>query len=79
MIDNQIASIMPNAKPAAVSSNAASYDYWSNYIADVNSNGGVIGYRTYVSWCLDGGRDQTVDNGNDYAQLSTSSPNYPVP
>ena len=77
LIDNQLATLMNKAKPTPNSSNAASYDYWSNYIADVNSNGGVLGYRTYVSWCLDGGRDQTVDNGGDYSQLSTSSPNTP--
>lgn len=77
MIDNQVASIMPNAKPTASSSNTTSYNYWRGYLEDINSNSGVIGYRTYVTWLMEyGGRDQTVDiNSTQYGQLSTSSSN----
>ncbi len=77
IIDNQIASIMPNAKPAASSSNTTSLNYWSGFIDDINSEGGVLGYRPYVTWLMEyGGRDQMVDtNGSQYGQLSTSSPN----
>jgi Flp pilus assembly protein TadG len=76
MIDNQIASIMPNAKPTPNSSNSASYTYWQSYLSTIAGNSSyVIGYRTYLSWCLDGGRDQTVDSNNDYGQISINSPN----
>ena len=37
----------------------------------------MIGYRSYVSWCLDSGRDQTADSSGDYAQISVNSPNCP--
>ncbi len=77
MIDNQVASIMPNAKPAPSSSNTTSYNYWRGYIGDIINEGGVLGYRTYVTWLMEyGGRDQMVDSNNSqYGQLSTSSPN----
>ncbi len=68
---------MPNAKPAPSSSNSTSLNYWTGYIGDINSNGGVLGYRTYVTWLMEyGGRDQMVDTSNSqFGQLSTSSPN----
>jgi Flp pilus assembly protein TadG len=77
IIDKQIASILANAKPVANSGNSASYSYWQSYISSINSNNGVIGYRSYISWLQDaGGRDQLVD-GSQYGQLSTLSPNCP--
>ncbi|HEY2826057.1 MAG TPA: pilus assembly protein TadG-related protein [Pirellulales bacterium] len=76
IIDKQIATIMPKAKPAPNSGNTASYNYWQAYIADVNTNSGQLGYRSYVTWLMDeGGRDQTVDSSGDYGQLSVQSPN----
>jgi hypothetical protein len=79
MIDNQVASIMPNAKPAPSSSNSSSYNYWQAYLSYITANSSyVIGYRTYVSWLMDeGGHDQTVDSAGDYGELSTKSPNCP--
>ena len=79
VIDKQLATLMPNAKPAANSGNSSSLNYWRAYIDSVNSNSGVIGPRSYVSWCLDSGRDQIADSsyGNDYAQISVNSPNCP--
>ena len=77
VIDKQIATLMPNAKPLANSGNSSSLNYWQAYIDDVNSNSGVIGPRSYVSWCLDSGRDQTADTNGDYAQISVNSPNCP--
>jgi Flp pilus assembly protein TadG len=77
VIDKQIATLMPNAKPAANSGNSSSLNYWQAYIDDVNSNSGVIGPRSYVSWCLDSGRDQQADTNGDYAQISVNSPNCP--
>ncbi len=79
VIDKQIATLMPNAKPAANSGNSSSLNYWRAYIDSVNSNSGVIGPRSYVSWCLDSGRDQIADSsyGSDYAQISVNSPNCP--
>ncbi len=77
IIDKQIATIMSAAKPVPNSANSASYNYWQAYIASINSNGGVIGYRSYVTWLQDaGGRDQLVD-GSQYGQLSVLSPNCP--
>ena len=79
VIDQQIATLMPNAKPAANSGNSSSLNYWRAYIDSVNSNSGAIGPRSYVSWCLDSGRDQIADSsyGSDYAQISVNSPNCP--
>src|SRR5262249_46665219 len=79
IIDNQLATLMPNAKPSPSSSNSTAYNYYRAYIDSVNSNSGGRGPRTYVSWCLDSGRDQIADSsyGNDYAEISTNSPNCP--
>jgi hypothetical protein len=77
IIDKQIATILANAKLVANSGNSVSYSYWQSYISSINSNNGVIGYRSYISWLQDaGGRDQLVD-GSQYGQLSTLSPNCP--
>lgn len=79
VIDNQLATLIGNAKPSPSSGNSASLNYYKAYIDSVASNGGVLGPRTYVSWCLDSGRDQIADSsyGSDYAQISTNSPNCP--
>ncbi|HEY2883031.1 MAG TPA: pilus assembly protein TadG-related protein [Pirellulales bacterium] len=77
IIDTQIATLMPAAKPAANSSDSASYSYWQAYISSINSNSGVLGYRSYLTWLQDaGGRDQYVA-GSQYGQLSVNSPNCP--
>jgi hypothetical protein len=74
IIDRQLSgtfACMAAAKPTPNSSNTASRNYWSAYIADVISNNGVIGYRSYVTWLMEeGGRDQTVDSAGSYGQLS---------
>jgi hypothetical protein len=79
MIDNQVASIMPKAKPTPLSSNSSSYNYWQAYLSYITANSSyVIGYRTYVSWLMEqGGRDQTVDSNGDYGELSVSNSNCP--
>jgi Flp pilus assembly protein TadG len=78
MIDNQVASIMPNAKPTPKSSTSSSYTYWQSYLSYITANSSyVIGYRTYVSWLMDEcGRDQKPD-GSDYGEISVNSPNCP--
>ena len=80
IIDNQLSgtfACLSAAKPTPNSSNSASYNYWSSYIANMVSNSGVLGYRTYTTWLQNaGGRDQLVD-GSQYGQLSVSSPNCP--
>ncbi len=77
VIDKQIATIMANVKPVPNSATSSSYNYWQSYISDINSNGGVIGYRSYLTWLQDaGGRDQLVD-GSQYGQISVNSPNCP--
>ena len=79
VVDTQIATLLPKAKPLANSANSGSLNYWRAYIDSVNSNSGIVGYRSYVSWCLDSGRDQIADSsyGSDYAQISVNSPNCP--
>jgi hypothetical protein len=122
MIDFQIASIMPNAKPAP--SSATNYAYWEKYLdyiilnQTVNSGSGTpptnrgaippnqdadritsfnnpnttsfpsastternsyqnkIGYRTYVQFMMDFGRNNRPD-GVNYTPLSTLSPHCP--
>jgi len=122
MIDFQIASIMPNAKPTP--SSATNYAYWEKYLdyiiqnQTVNSGSGTpptnrgslppnqdtdritsfnnpnttsfpsastnernsyqnkIGYRTYVQFMMDFGRNNKPD-GVNYTPLSTLSPNCP--
>ena len=77
MIDYQVASIMPAAKPTPDSSNSTSYDYWQSYLSKIVGNSNYrIGYRTYVSWLMDVGRDQQPD-GSSYGQMSASSPYCP--
>jgi len=78
MIDNQVASIMPNAKPTPKSSTSSSYTYWQSYLSYITGNSSyVIGYRSYVSWLMDEcGRDQKPD-GSDYGEISVNSPNCP--
>jgi Flp pilus assembly protein TadG len=77
MIDNQIAVLMPNAKPSPNSGNTASYNYWQSYLSTiVGSSSNVIGYRTYVSWLMTAnGRD--TQPGGQYGQLSVNSSNCP--
>jgi Flp pilus assembly protein TadG len=79
VIDNQLATLLGNAKPSPSSGNANAYNYYRAYIDSVVSNSGVLGPRSYVSWVLDSGRDQIADSsyGSDYAQISTNSPNTP--
>ena len=122
MIDFQIATVMPNAKPTP--SSATNYGYWEKYLdyiiqnQTVNSGSGTpptnrgslppnqdssritsfnnpnttsfpsastternsylnkIGYRTYVQFMMDFGRNVKPDNVN-YTPLSTSSPYCP--
>lgn len=76
MIDNQIATLMPNAKPTPNSGNSSSYNYWQAYLSTIVGNSGYrIGYSTYVNWLMNLGRD--VQGGGQYGQLSTSSSNCP--
>ena len=77
VINKQLQTLLANAKPAPNASNSSSQTYWQAYIDDVVSNNGALGYRSYVSWCLDNGRDQVADSAGDYAQISVNSPNCP--
>lgn len=127
MIDQQIAAIMPAAKPVPNSAIAASYNYWSRYLDFIirsqsvsssspkgkprpaypvtlppNQSGdrisgfgnpygdafpdasstvplgyrNYIGYRTYVQFMMDFGRDKQPASGQ-YVPLSVSSPDCP--
>ena len=74
MIDYQVASIMPNAQPAPNSNNNASYQYWRDYLESVVSQSNSnehIGYRTYVQFLMDEGRQGQV--GGQYSQMSVES------
>jgi hypothetical protein len=77
VIDKQVATIMPNAKPAPNSSNTASRAYWTDYLNAVDSNNSVIGYRSYVQYMMENGRDQKPGTSGNYTQLSVLSPNCP--
>jgi len=122
IIDYQIATVMPAARPTPNSS--TNYAYWEKYLdyvianVTVNSGSGAspsnrgalppsqdtdridglnnpnnvsypsatsslpqgfrnqIGYRTYLQFCLDNGRNKRPD-GTNYSPLSTSSPYCP--
>lgn len=112
IIDNQLKTIMPNAKPTP--SSTSSYSYWEKYLDFViqstsvsgrgtlppnqdsnrissfnnpntstfpgaaNANGwrNQVGYRTYVQWLMDNGRDIQPD-GSTYMQHSQYSGNCP--
>jgi hypothetical protein len=114
MIDYQIASVMPNAKPTPNSS--TNYNYWAKYLdyiiqsksvsgrgtlppsqdsdridglnnpnsvsfpsassSEPQSYRNKIGYRTYVQFMMDFGRNVRPD-GSNYSPLSTSSPDCP--
>jgi hypothetical protein len=77
--DYQIASIMPNAKPAANSGSSGSFAYWSKYLDVVTSQSSsnqFVGYRTYVQFMMDKGREGRPD-GTNYTPLSIDSPDCP--
>ena len=74
MIDYQIASIMPAARPVPNSGNTASFNYWSDYldeVVDQSSSNEKIGYRNYVQFLMDQGRD--VNIGGQPAQHAVES------
>jgi Flp pilus assembly protein TadG len=75
VIDKQLATIMPNAKPSP--SSGGSTAYWTDYINEVDNNGSVLGYRTYVQYMMENGRDQKPGTSGNYTQLSVNSPNCP--
>src|SRR4029077_13104253 len=75
VVQKQIKTLMPKVKPTP--NTGANFAYYQAYIDDVVNNNGAIGYRSYVSWCLDSGRDQTCDSSGDYAEISVNSPNFP--
>ncbi len=77
VVDKEIALNMPNAKPTPSSGNASSLAYWTDYIDDVNSNSGQIGYRSYVTFLMNLGRDETGPKSGAYGQLSVHSSNCP--
>jgi hypothetical protein len=109
IIDNQLASIMPAAKPTPNST--TNYNYWAKYLdyviyattssppgqtymhlaylANPNTDGydwadssyitpslNKVGYKTYVQFMLDHGRDVKPD-GVNYTPLSLRSPHCP--
>lgn len=79
MIDYQVASIMPNALPTPDSSNYESYQYWRDYLEEVVSQSSYnehIGYRTYVQFLMDEGRQGQV--GGQYSQMSVESGYCPL-
>jgi hypothetical protein len=77
VINKQLKTLLAQAKPVPSTSTSSTQTYWQAYIDDVVSNNGVLGYRSYVSWCLDSGRDQAADSIGDFAQISVNSPNCP--
>jgi Flp pilus assembly protein TadG len=78
VVDKEIATLMPNAKPIPNSVNSSSLNYWTDYINEVDDNNSTIGYRTYVQYMMENGRDQKPGSGTNYTQLSVNSPNCPM-
>jgi hypothetical protein len=78
VLDRQIATLMPNAKPSPTSGNNSSVSYWTDYIDAVDNNNSAIGYRTYVQYMMENGRDQKPGTSGNYTQLSVLSPNCPM-
>lgn len=81
VIDLQIARLMPNVRPRP--SSATHYAYWEKYLEYlVRGAGGrapgrsPIGYRSYVEFMLDHGRDVQPAPGT-YVPLSRYSPECP--
>ena len=70
-MDVQIRALMPAAKPTP--SSTANYAYWAAYL---DSNYTQMGYRSYVHFMMDKGRDVKPD-GVNYTPLSQSSANCP--
>jgi len=82
IIDGQIRRIMPHAKP--LHERAENRAYWAKYVDYVvrppktlpPEYHGQIGYRTYVQFMLDHGRDLKPD-GSRYTPLSQHAPDCP--
>lgn len=70
-IDVQMASVMPNAKPPLNSTTY--YAYWAKFLDLYQSS---IGYKSYVRYMMDQGRDGKPD-GTNYTPLSQYSPYCP--
>lgn len=75
-MDVQIPSLMPAAKPKAVSpalNSATYYNYWAKYF---DSNSKELGYRSYMHFMMYYGRAMKPDGAN-YTPLSQFSANCP--
>lgn len=72
VMDVQLPSLMPTAKPTPNSS--TSYSYWAAYLDD---NYAKIGYRSYVHFLMYNGRERKPD-GSTYTPLSQYSPDCPL-
>jgi hypothetical protein len=65
---------MPAARPVPDSQDSASFSYWSEYldeVVDQSSSNEKVGYRNYVQYMMDRGRDDEI--GTQHAQFSVSS------
>lgn len=67
-MDVQMAAIMPNAKPPLNST--AYYAYWAKFLDSYQS---TIGYKSYLRFMMDQGRNGKPD-GSNYTPLSQYSP-----
>lgn len=64
------AGLMPAAKPAPNGANAANYKYWKKYI---DANWDKLGYRSYMQFMMDNGRESQPDNAGIYTSLSINN------
>lgn len=71
VMDVQLPQLMPAAKP--VPNSSTNYNYWVNYLEDYYSQ---IGYRSYMHFMMQNGRDGKPDGAN-YTPLSCFSPDCP--
>ncbi len=76
LMDVQIATLMPNAKPTPNSSNSSIRSYWDSYLDEVNDNSSTIGYRSYVNFMMLNARDGKPD-GSMLTPLSADSSDCP--
>jgi uncharacterized protein YegL len=76
LMDVQIPGIMAKVKPVPNSGNSGLQKYWDSYLDAVINNNTDIGYRSYVHFMMEQGRDGKPD-GSRLTPLSADSPDCP--
>ena len=74
LMDTQVHTLMPAAKPLPNSANTANYNYWKAYIDD---SWGDLGYRSYLQYIMANGGRNGQPGSTLYTPLSQSSADCP--